>query len=206
MSSTPRGNSLLAALLLAFFCLPLASIPAQTQTSDLSSRRRRWLHDPYVNEEYKKWLREDVAWIISDREMFQFVSLLTDAQRDSFVAAFWERRNPTPGSSENKSKQEHYRRLAYANQHFAFDVAGWKTDRGRIYIMYGPPDELERHPSGPGSGAQQTPDYHYPYEVWHYKNIKDIGRDVSIEFVDTCECGDYRMTVDRSEKLSYPRP
>jgi GWxTD domain-containing protein len=88
--------------------------------------------DPAVKEIYKKWLEEDVAWIITDQERADFVKRSTDKQRDKFVGAFWERRNPTPGSSENKFKEQHYRRLAYANTHFAASVAGWKTDRGRM--------------------------------------------------------------------------
>ncbi len=196
-----RG-ALLAALLLASFCVPLLSGQGQDQAPAPRSPHR-WL-DPTVKEEYKKWLREDVAWIITDEERADFKSLLSDKQRDEFVIAFWERRNPTPGAPENKFKEEHYQRIAYTNQHFASGSAGWKTDRGRIYIVYGPPDEIKRHPSSAGPGTPQHPNTpanaRYPYEVWHYRNMKGIRRDVSVEFVDICECGDYRLTVDPSEK------
>jgi GWxTD domain-containing protein len=190
MSLTSRRNSLLTALLLASLCFPLLSGQAQDQA--VVPRSRGWL-DPTINEEYKKWLREDVVWIITDQERADFKKLLGDKQRDEFVVAFWERRNPTPGFPANSFKEEHYRRLAFANTHFAAGIPGWKTDRGRIYIVYGSPDEIGRHPGSPEQ---------YPSEVWRYKIMKGIGSDVSVEFVDTCRCGDYQLTVDWSKEAS----
>ena len=97
---------------------------------------------------YSKWVNEDVAYIISDEERAAFKSLQSDPEREHFIEQFWLRRDPTPGTPENEFKEEHYRRIAYANDHFAAAIPGWKTDRGRIYITYGPPDEKESHPSG----------------------------------------------------------
>jgi GWxTD domain-containing protein len=130
--------------------------------------------------------------------------LSNDEERDQFIEQFWLRRNPTPDSAENEYKEEHYRRIAYANEHFAAGIPGWKTDRGRIYIMYGPADSIEAHPSGgsynrppeEGGGTTST----YPFETWHYRYLEGIGQNIDIEFVDPCMCGDYHMTVDRSEK------
>jgi GWxTD domain-containing protein len=136
MSLTRPRNNFLATLLLASLGLPLISGRAQDK-APVQRSPRGWL-DPNVREEYKKWLREDVVYVITDQERADFKKLMTDQQRDEFVIAFWARRNPTPGAPENSLKQEHYRRLAYANQHFAAGVSGWRTDRGRIYIMYGP--------------------------------------------------------------------
>jgi GWxTD domain-containing protein len=153
---------------------------------------------------YKKWLEEDVVWIITDEERAAFKQLSNDEERDNFIEAFWQRRDPTPDTEENEYKEEHYQRIAYANEHFASGIPGWKSDRGRIYIMYGKPDEIDSHPSGgtyerpieEGGGETST----YPFEDWRYRYIEGIGQEINIEFVDTCMCGEYHMTMDRSEK------
>jgi GWxTD domain-containing protein len=157
-----------------------------------------------LSKTYKKWLDEDVRWIITDEERSAFKQLSNDEERDQFIEAFWQRRDPTPDTIENEFKEEHYRRIAYANEHFPAGIPGWKTDRGRIYIVYGPADEIESHPSGgtyerpmdEGGGTTST----FPFEDWRYRYIEGIGQEVIIEFVDTCMCGDYHMTMDRSEK------
>ena len=157
-----------------------------------------------LSKTYKKWLNEDVAYIISDQERAAFKQLSNDEERDNFIEAFWQRRDPTPDTEENEYKEEHYRRIAYANEHFAAGIPGWKSDRGRMYIMYGPADEIDSHPSGgsyerpmeEGGGETST----FPFETWRYRYIEGIGQEVIIEFVDTCMCGDYHMTLDRSEK------
>lgn len=153
---------------------------------------------------YRKWLDEDVRWIITDQEKKAFLSLSNDEERDAFIEQFWRRRNPNPDSPENEYREEHYRRIAYANEHFAAGKPGWMTDRGMIYIKYGKPDSIDSHPSGgtyerpmdEGGGETST----YPFEDWHYRYIEGIGENINIEFVDTCMCGDYHMTIDRSEK------
>lgn len=153
---------------------------------------------------YKKWLNEDVRWIITDQERKAFLSLSNDEERDAFIEQFWRRRNPDPDSPDNTYRDEIYRRIAYANEHFAAGEPGWMTDRGMIYIKYGPPDDKESHPAGgvydrpmdEGGGETTT----YPFEDWHYRYIEGIGSNVNIEFVDTCMCGDYHMTIDRGEK------
>jgi GWxTD domain-containing protein len=157
-----------------------------------------------LSKTYKKWLDEDVVYIISDEERKAFKQLSNDEERDQFIEAFWQRRDPTPDTEENEFKEEHYRRIEYANEHFAAGIPGWKSDRGRIYVVYGPADEIESHPSGgtytrpteEGGGETST----FPFEDWRYRYIEGIGQEVIIEFVDTCMCGDYHMTLDRSEK------
>jgi len=157
-----------------------------------------------LSKTYKKWLDEDVVYIISDEERKAFKQLSNDEERDQFIEAFWQRRNPNPDSEDNEYKEDHYRRIEYANEHFAAGVPGWKTDRGRIYITYGAPDEIESHPSGgsyerpieEGGGETST----YPFEDWRYRYLEGIGQEVMIEFVDTCMCGEYHMTVNRGEK------
>jgi GWxTD domain-containing protein len=157
-----------------------------------------------LSSTYKKWLNEDVRYIITPEELAAFKQLSNDEERDQFIEQFWLRRDPTPDTPENEYKEEHYRRIAYANEHFAAGIPGWRTDRGRIYIMYGPPDSIETHPSGgtymrpmeEGGGETST----YPFEDWRYRYIEGVGQEVNLEFVDTCGCGDYHLTVDPNEK------
>jgi GWxTD domain-containing protein len=153
---------------------------------------------------YKNWLDEQVPYIISDEERRAFKALSNDEERDSFIEQFWLRRNPNPDSPENEFREEHYRRIAYANDRFAAGKPGWKTDRGHIYISFGAPDSIDSHPSGgnydrpmeEGGGQTST----FPFEIWHYRYIEGIGENIDLEFVDTCQCGDYHFTIDRGEK------
>ena len=153
---------------------------------------------------YKTWLNEEVPYIISDDERKAFMSLANDEEREAFIENFWQRRNPDPDSEENSFREEHYRRIQYANDHYAAGKPGWKTDRGRIYIMWGPADSIDSHPSGgtyerpmdEGGGETST----FPFEIWHYRYLEGIGENIDLEFVDTCQCGDYHYTIDRSEK------
>jgi GWxTD domain-containing protein len=153
---------------------------------------------------YKSWLNQDVAYIITDEERKAFKNLSNDEERDAFMENFWQRRNPSPDSPENEFREEHYRRIAYANEHFAAGKPGWRTDRGHIYISFGKPDDIDSHSSGgrydrpqdEGGGSTSA----FPYEIWHYRYLEGIGENVNIEFVDTCQCGDYHFTIDRSEK------
>jgi len=153
---------------------------------------------------YRKWLNEDVAYIITDEERAAFKRLQTDEEREQFIEAFWQRRDPTPDTIENEFKEEHYRRIAYANEHFASGIPGWKTDRGRIYIVYGPPDEIEDHSSGgfyerpPEEGGGETSTY--PFQQWRYRYIDGIGNNVVLEFVDPTMSGEFHLTMDPSEK------
>jgi GWxTD domain-containing protein len=153
---------------------------------------------------YKKWLEEEVPYIITDEERAAFLQLQTNEEREQFIEAFWQRRDPTPDTVENEFEEEHYRRIAYANEKFASGIPGWKTDRGRIYIIWGKPDEIEAHPTGgyydrpadEGGGSTET----YPYEVWRYNHMDGIGDNVTIEFVDPTSTGEYHMTMDPGEK------
>jgi GWxTD domain-containing protein len=159
-----------------------------------------------LSDSARRWLDEDVRWIIIDEEREAFLKLSNDEEREQFIEQFWVRRDPTPDTIENEARDEHYRRIAYANEHFAAGKPGGMTDRGRIYIMWGPPDQIDSHPSGgqyqrpieEGGGSTST----YPFETWRYRYLegRDLGQEIVIEFVDTCMCGDYHMTVDPNEK------
>ena len=161
-------------------CLMLL-IPAVTAFS--ASANAQHGTGAYLNPVYKRWVNEDVYWIITPKERREFVNLVTDDQCLKFVADFWERRNPTPGSKENEFKREHYRRLAFSNEHFAAGIPGSRTDRGRIYVVYGSPDSI-RVPSKPGDS---------PEEDWFYGHIDGAGDDVILKFVDDCFCGAYEL-------------
>ena len=184
---------------------PVDAVDPLKRPQDEKQRKKntKALHQE-LSKPYKKWLDEDVSYIITDEERAAFKQLSNDEERDNFIEAFWQRRDPTPDTEENEYKEEHYQRIAYANEHFAAGVPGWKTDRGRLYIVFGKPDEIESHPSGgsyqrpmeEGGGETST----FPFEQWRYRYIEEIGQEVIIEFVDTCMCGEYHMTMDRSEK------
>ena len=179
----------------------------ETVAKPLSNREKRKREDKLRKElegPYRKWLSEDVVYIISDEERAAFKRFSTEEEKENFVEQFWLRRDPTPDTAENEFKEEHYRRIAYTNERYASGIPGWKTDRGRIYITFGPPDENESHPSGgsyerpieEGGGTTST----FPFEKWRYRYIDGIGSDIIIEFVDPTMTGEYRMTMDPSEK------
>src|SRR5271157_2044044 len=129
---------------------PALKAAPQDSDSKLSKaeKRRQKAIQKEMETPYKKWIDEEVPYIITREERGAFKQLTTDDEREQFIENFWERRNPNPGSPENEFKEEYYRRIAYANEHYASGIPGWKSDRGRIYIMYGPADEIDDHPSG----------------------------------------------------------
>jgi GWxTD domain-containing protein len=182
--------------------------PPSDQNSAKKAAKQRAKSDKELKKEldsqYKKWLDEDVVYIISPEERSAFLHLATNEEREQFIEQFWQRRNPDPDSADNTFKEEHYRRIAYANEHFSSGIPGWKADRGRIYIMWGPPDEIQSHPTGgsydrpssEGGGETST----YPFEDWRYRYLEGIGENVEIEFVDPTMSGEYKLTMDPSEK------
>ena len=178
--------------------------PLKRRLSDHEDAQRRKAVRNELSPEDKKWLNEDVRWIITDEESKAFKNLSNEEERQQFIEMFWQRRNPNPDSPENEFRDEHYARIAYANEHFAAGKPGWMTDRGHIYIAFGKPDSIDSHPSGgsyerpmeEGGGNTST----FPFETWHYRYLAGVGDNIDIEFVDTCMCGDYHATIDRSEK------
>jgi GWxTD domain-containing protein len=211
------GRHLVLGLLITGIALTGAALAAdkkapengqrETIAKPLSEKERRKREEKLRKEletPFRKWLNEDVTYIITDEERTTWKRLATDEEREQFIEQFWLRRDPSPDSQENEYKEEHYRRIAYTNERFASGIPGWKTDRGRIYITFGPPDELEDHPSGgtyerpieEGGGTTST----YPFQKWRYRWIEGVGQDINIEFVDTTMTGEFRMTMDPSEK------
>jgi len=195
---------------IVFFVILGAAVVPSLQASpkkdktEKDERRRQKAIQKEMESPYKKWLEEEVPYIITPQERASFKKLATDEERENFIESFWERRNPNPGSPENEFKEEYYRRIAYANEHYASGVPGWKTDRGRIYIMWGPADEIESHPSGgnyerpPEEGGGETSTY--PFETWRYRYLDGIGTNVILEFVDPTMTGEYHLTIDPGEK------
>lgn len=186
--------------------------PRETVAKPLTDKQKKRKEEKLRKEletPYRKWLNEDVGYIITDEERAAFKRLQNDEEREQFIENFWLRRDPTPDTVENEFKEEHYRRIAYANEHFASGIPGWKTDRGRIYITFGPPDERDEHPTGgtyerpPEEGGGETTTF--PFEDWRYRYIEGIGNDIIVEFVDPTMTGEYRMTMDPSEKDALAR-
>jgi GWxTD domain-containing protein len=178
--------------------------PPQNQklTKDQKQKMKKTLKE--LDNSFKTWLNEDVIYIISPEERTAFLQLETNEEREQFIEQFWLRRSSNPDMPDNDFKEEHYRRIAYANEHYASGVPGWKTDRGRIYIIWGAPDEIESHPTGgtydrpmeEGGGSTST----YPWERWRYRYLEGIQENVELEFVDPSGSGEYHLTMDPSEK------
>jgi GWxTD domain-containing protein len=180
--------------------------PPQTLTKEQrkaqKDKARKTLKE--LDSQYKQWLNEDVVYIISPEERTAFLQYDTNEEREQFIEQFWLRRSSNPDLPDNDFKEEHYRRIAYANEHFASGIPGWKTDRGRLYIMWGPADEVDSHPTGgtwdrpmeEGGGSTTT----YPWETWRWRYLEGIGENVEIEFVDPSGSGEYHITMDPSEK------
>jgi GWxTD domain-containing protein len=176
---------------------------AAAQREHLSKSQQNKLEKELANP-YKVWLENDVPYIITDAERETFLKLSTNEERENFIENFWLRRDPTPDTPENEFKEEHFRRIAYANEHFASGAPGWKTDRGRIYIIWGKPDDIEAHPSGgnynrtpeEGGGSTST----YPFETWTYNYLDTIGTNIKLEFLDKSGTNEYKLTSDPGEK------
>ncbi len=181
---------------------PTAPIASQKLSKEQKKKMGRALKE--LDAQYKQWLSEDVVYIISPAERTAFLQLSTSEEREQFIEQFWLRRSSNPDLPENDFKEEHYRRIAYANEHYASGIPGWRTDRGRTYIIWGPADEIDSHPTGgtydrpmeEGGGSTST----YPWETWRYRYLEGLGNNVILEFVDPSGSGEYRMTMDPSEK------
>jgi GWxTD domain-containing protein len=205
-----RTISLRSTLILALFIFALAAPVAFAQkdkkktsdTQDVMERPRAKKEE--VKKIYREWPDKDVAYIITNAERDAYKKLATDDEREQFIEAFWQRRDPDPDTDENEYKEQYYERIAYANEHYASGIPGWKTDRGRIYITFGKPDSVESHPTG---GSYDRPSYHgggstttYPFETWFYRYIEGVGSGIEIEFVDPTGTGEYRIARSPDEK------
>ena len=199
---------LLLSLLLSGSVNTIAQAQDVSQESSNSTgketKKRQQKLTKELGSTYGSWLKEEVPDIITDEERRAFLELSTNEEREQFIVSFWARRNPDPESPINAYKEEHYRRLAYADEHFASGIPGRKTDRGHIYILWGPPDEIESHPTGgtydrpleQGGGSTST----YPWELWRYRHLEGVGENIEIEFVDPSGSGEYHITNDPCEK------
>jgi GWxTD domain-containing protein len=210
----PRAVRLLFAFLffIAITILPMSAQQLQDQDASSAPRKPDKEQKKKIKKSlkelegpYKQWLSEDVVYIISPEERSAFLQLETNEEREQFIEQFWLRRSSNPDLPDNEFKEEHYRRIAYANEHFASGIPGWKTDRGRMYIVWGPPDEIESHPTGgtydrppeEGGGSTST----YPWETWRWRYLEGMGeQNVIMEFVDPTSTGEYHLTMDPSEK------
>ena len=183
---------------------PQQQDPTARQNLDKAQKKKIRKTLKELDTPYKQWLNEDVVYIISPEERNAFGQLATNEEREQFIEQFWLRRSTNPDLPDNEFKEEHYRRIAYANEHYASGIPGWKTDRGHMYIVWGPPDEIDSHPTGgtydrpqeEGGGSTTT----YPWETWRWRYIEGMGENVIMEFVDPTGSGEYHLTMDPSEK------
>jgi GWxTD domain-containing protein len=199
-----RGLRRISALFLVFSVMfSSISITAFAQDTNKDKQKRKQSTES-LKSVYKRWVDEDVRWIITDEERKTFMSLKTDDEREQFIEQFWLRRDPDPDTDVNEYREDYYQRIAYANEKYTSGIPGWKTDRGRMYIMFGKPDQVESHPSGgsydrptwEGGGNTST----YPFEIWWYRYIEGVGSDIEIEFVDPTGSGEYRIARNPNEK------
>ncbi len=207
------GASLAGTLLgAAFLLVPWAMAqqpPEKQQKQTQESKRSEKSRLKELDTPYRKWLDQEVIYIISGEERTAFLSLGTNEEREQFIEQFWLRRDPTPDTVENEYKEAHYLRIAYTNERFTVGTPGWMTDRGRIYIIHGPADHIESQPMGgmynesPKEGKESL--VVYPYERWLYRHLEGIGSEITLEFVDTRGTGDYRLSTDPTEKEIFTR-
>ena len=176
---------------------PTFIFPENPQDQELQKKEER--SDPYSG-----WLN-DVVYIITPEEGSVFKELGTDEEKESFIEQFWRRRDPDPSTGFNDFKMEHYRRIAYANEHYTnAGIRGWKSDRGRIYITYGPPQSVSTYAAGAtyvrkmeeGLGKTKV----FPTEQWYYDHIEGVGAGIEVEFVDRTMTGEFRLALRPEEK------
>jgi len=191
-------------LLLAFAAfLTIDAQPPNKKEPAADPQQKPRKMTPEPADVFKKWV-EEVGPIITPQERAAISKLTTDEERENFIKIFWDRRDPSPDTQENEYREAYYERIAYANEHFASGIPGWKTDRGRIYITWGKPDSVESQPSG---GSYEKPSYEgsgsattYPFETWFYRHLDGVGDGIEIQFVDTTGSGEYRLARDFNEK------
>ncbi len=175
--------------------------PAKPQSANARKERARKLAKE--SAPYTTWVNEEVVYIITKEEREAFLRLTTNEEREQFIEDFWRKRNPDPDSPENAYREEHYRRIAYANERFSSGVPGWKTDRGHIYILWGPPDEIDSHAAGstyerpPEQGGGSTTVY--AFDIWRYRHLEGIGDNIELWFADPTGTGEYHLTMDPGE-------
>lgn len=181
---------------IALLLLPFAAGAVRAQASRDSAELSK--------DYYRKWLKEDVIYIITEEEREVFLKLTNDEERDLFIEQFWARRDTDPSTRINEFQEEHYRRIAYSNQRYHSGEPGWKTDRGEIYIKFGPPSMVESYPTG-GSMTRRMSEgggrtTFHPFERWRYNHIEGAGSNIEIEFVDASRTGEYRIALSPQEK------
>jgi GWxTD domain-containing protein len=161
---------------------------------------------PQAAQGLAAWPAQEVPDLISAQERDAFERLRTDEERLKFIEQFWLRRDPTPGTPANEFREEYYRRIVEANQRFTSGIAGWRTDRGRVLIMHGLPDQLESHPEGRRYRRRDGTTAVLPYEMWQYRFIEGVGANVIVEFVDIEANGNYRLQFDPKDQSPDAKP
>ena len=195
-----RGTVLTLA---TFFLSSMLVVAGQNRQNNDKAREQARQKEEAGNV-LKNWPRDEVPYIIDPEENAAFKGLKTDEERENFIEQFWLRRDPSPDTIDNEFRDEYYKRIVLANEKFTSGIPGWKTDRGRILIMHGEPDEVETHAMGgtylrdieEGGGRTST----FPFERWRYRYVEGIGNNVILEFVDSSMSGEYRLEFDPAAK------
>lgn len=188
--------------LFAFISLGASAVgvcqPAPTNPQDNPRKEKKEKGNPLA-----EWAEKDVGPIITPEELRAWKLLKNDEEREAFILIFWRNRDTDPDTEENEYREAYYERMRYANEHFSSGKPGYLTDRGRIYLVYGKPDEIESHPSGgsyQGPTAQSSADATYPFEIWFYRHLPNVGNGLELEFVDRTGSGEFRLANSPDEK------
>jgi GWxTD domain-containing protein len=190
----------IALVFLFVICLTAQAQNPVAKTPEEKSRKTR----REDNRAFRDWPKTDVKLIITAEEEEAYNKLKTNEERENFIDSFWRRRDPSPDTEENEYREQYYERITYANEHFSSGKPGWLTDRGRIYVKWGKPDEIETHPAGAQIQSISYEGPAFPFEVWFYRYLPGVGSGIEIEFVDPTGSGEYRVARNPFEKEAGP--
>ena len=167
--------------------LILATFAVATTAQDVNANA----DDEELEAALKKWIRDYVRYIITDKEKGEWKNLADNKAKVAFIEMFWARRDPTPETPENEYRDDYLQRWGYVLENFSAGKPGWRTDRGRIYLMLGPPSSIQRNPMGRDATER-------PSEVWTYNSINNskLPASVDVSFVDFMGYGDYEIVTD----------
>ena len=194
---------MLRSIATALLLVSLSSLSISAQQPNPNPQEQPHKVKREVKKAYVDWIN-DVDLILTQSERDAWKKLATDEEREKFIEDFWRSRDPDPDTEENEFKEQFFERMTYANEHFSSGKPGRLTDRGRIYIKFGKPDEIESHPGGgyyqrpsdEGGGSTST----YPFEKWFYRYLPNINSGIELEFVDPTGSGEYRLARNPDEK------
>lgn len=138
----------------------------------------KWVGVPNSIQDLDKAI-EQMMYIANEAQLKVIKDAKTEDEKVKRFAEFWKAKDPSPSTEENEIFEEYYARVAYANENFSHYNEGWRSDMGMVFILLGPPSNVDRHPFDYNSK---------PYEIWQYYDINK-----EFVFVDYTGFGDYRL-------------